>query len=185
MTQAEWTSFSRIVEHIRQLCSQRKTGTLFLASDENLMVQVHLDSGNIVSLMHRNRRGLHALAALTQIRNARLRFDDGYVASSENHDLSTQAILDHLENAAPKAAESSMAPGASASNVITAEVRATAQKILMRYVGPMAEIICADHFERATDLRALARALADEIPDQEEAAKFAVEIRKALNLTPA
>lgn len=185
MTQAEWTSFSRIVEHIKQLCRQRKSGTLFLASDENLLVQVHLDGGNIVSLMHRNRRGLHALAALTQIRNARLRFDDGYVASSENHDLSTQAILDHLENAAPKPAQPSKVPDALASNVFTAEVRATAQRILVRYVGPMAEIVCADHFERAADLHALVRALADEIPDQAEAAKFSVEIGNALNLTPA
>ena len=185
MAQVEWTSFSRIVEHIKQLCSQRKTGTLFLASDENHMVQVHLESGNIVSLMHRNRRGLHALAVLTQIKNAKLRFDDGYVASSESHDLSTQAILDHLDNATPKAAQPSSAPGASASNVLTAEVRATAQRILMRYVGPMAEIVCADHFEQATDLHALVRALADEVPDQAEAAKFSVEIAKALNLTPA
>lgn len=182
MTQAEWTSFARIVEHIKQLCGQLKTGTLFLVSDENLMVQVHLDRGEIVSLMHRNRRGLHALAALTQIRNAKLRFDDGYVASSENHDLTTEAILDHLGTAALKSESPSMAKVVTPSSAFSVEVRDTLQKILMRYVGPMAEIVCADHFERATDLRTLARSLADEISDRAEAEKFKAEVGKALSL---
>ncbi|MCX7154899.1 MAG: DUF4388 domain-containing protein [Rhodocyclales bacterium] len=184
MAQAEWTPFPQIVEHIRQLCAQRRTGTLFLVSDDNLMAQVQLERGDIVSLMHRNRRGLDALAILGKMKNAKLRFDDAFVTPSERQNLPTQAIFDYLTGATPKIAQPVVASGSSASDVVTAEVRATMQKILMKYVGPMAEIICADHFERATDVRTLARSLADEIPDQAEAEKFAVEIAKALNLTP-
>lgn len=185
MAPAELTPLSRIVEHIKELCAQGRTGTLFLVSDENLMAQVHLERGDIVSLMHRNRRGLDALAVLGEMKNAKLRFDEAYVTSSEKHALTTRAIFDYLDSATPIAAEPVKASGSAASNALTAEVRATMQRILMTYVGPMAEIVCADHFERTSELRELAQSLAEEIPDPEQAAKFAVEIGKALNLTPA
>lgn len=185
MAQAEWTPLSKIVEFIKQLCAERRTGTLFLVSDENYMAQVLIDGGDIVSLMHRNRRGLDALAVLGKIKYAKFRFDEAFVAPSERHNLPTQAIFDYLGGAAPKIAPSVVAPGSSVPGGLTAEVRTTMQKVLTKYIGPMAEIVCADHFERTTDLRVLARALTDEIPDQGEAAKFAAEIAKALNLAPA
>lgn len=185
MAQAGLTPFSRIVEHIKELCAQRRTGTLFLVSDENLMAQVHLERGDIVSIMHRNRRGLEALAVLGEMKSAKLRFDDAYVTSSEKHNLTTRAIFDYLDSATPIVATPVMASVSTVSNALTEEVRATVQRILMTYVGPMAEIVCADHFEQATDLRSLAQSLAGEIQDPEQAAKFAVEIGKALNLTRA
>jgi len=182
MAQAEWTPLLTIVEFIKQLCAERRTGTLFMVSDENYMAQVLIDGGDIVSLMHRNRRGLDALAVLGKMKYAKFRFDDAFVAPSERHNLPTQAIFDYLSGATPNIAQPVVASGSSASGVLTADVRATMQKVLMKYIGPMAEIVCADHFERATDVRTLARLLADEIPDRAEAAKFAAEIAKALNL---
>lgn len=185
MAQVEWTPLSKVVEFIKQLCAERRTGTLFMVSDENFMAQVLIDGGDIVSLMHRNRRGLDALAVLGNMKYVKYRFDDAFVAPAERHNLTTQAIFDYLGGATPKIAQPVVASGSPASGVLTAEVRATMQKVLMKYIGPMAEIICADHFEQATDVRALARLLADEIPDRAEAAKFAAEIAKALDIAPA
>jgi hypothetical protein len=188
MVQTELMAFSRMVEHIKQLCVQGKSGTLFLVSDQNQMVQVHLARGEIVSLAHRNRRGLEALAVLVTMKNAKLRLDEGYVASPDGSNLATKVILDHLDNVASVASVAAApvaASGASVPTMLGPEIRATAQRILMKYVGPMAEIVCADHFERTTDLRALARSLSNEIPDQAQAMKFAAEISAAFNLAPA
>lgn len=184
MTQAEWTPLSKVVEFIKQLCADRRTGTLFMVSDENYMAQILIDGGDIVSLMHRNRRGLDALAVVGKMKYAKFRFDDAFAAPSERHNLPTQAIFDYLSGAIPTIKQSDVVSGSSASGVLTAEVRAVMQKVLMKYIGPMAEIVCADHFERTTDLRTLVRSLADEIPDQAEAAKFSVEMTKVLNSAP-
>ena len=50
----------------------------------------------------------------------------------------------------------------------------------MKYVGPMAEIVCDEHFSVATDARMLARLLAGEIPNPEQSARFLAEIGAVL-----
>lgn len=185
MAQVEWTPLSKIVEFIKQLCAERRTGTLFMVSDENFMAQILIEGGDIVALMHRNRRGRDALAIVGNMKYAKYRFDNAFAAPSARHDLTTRDIFDYLGGATPNSASPVATSGIPSSGVVTADIRATMQKVLMRYIGPMAEIICADHFEQATDVRVLAGLLADEIPDRAEAAKFAAEIARTLNIAPA
>ncbi|UUZ49480.1 hypothetical protein LP420_04060 [Massilia sp. B-10] len=54
---------------------------------------------------------------------------------------------------------------------------------LAKYIGPMAEIVCADYFDEVSDLRALTMNLAGEIPGPDQAAKFRSEIGKALSIS--
>lgn len=172
MVQAELTPLSGIVEHLRGLCDQRRTGTVFLVSDENRMAQIHLDRGDIVSIIHRNKRGLDALAVLVTMKSARLRFDDSYVTTAEKHDILTNDIFGFLDGSKPMVGASSTPPGPSGSSKLSAEIKAAMQRILTTYVGPMAEIVCVDHFERVTDPRELVKLLASEISDKEQAAAF-------------
>ena len=83
MASMELISLPTIVEQIRQLCTQLRTGTVFLVSDQNRMVQVHLDRGEIAFLMHRNRRGQEALQVIAGMRQARLRFDEADATRTE------------------------------------------------------------------------------------------------------
>ena len=53
---------------------------------------------------------------------------------------------------------------------------------MLTYIGPMAQIVCGDHFATATDAGALTLALAAEIPGVANQAKFKAEIAKLLNL---
>ncbi|UUZ53747.1 hypothetical protein LP419_34840 [Massilia sp. H-1] len=53
MSQHEMIPFRRIIEMVREFCTQRRTGTVFIVSDDNRMAQVHLESGNIVALLCR------------------------------------------------------------------------------------------------------------------------------------
>ncbi|MCF8176160.1 MAG: hypothetical protein K9K30_13050 [Burkholderiaceae bacterium] len=109
----------------------------------------------------------------------------GEISDKEQADSFFQAISIYLDGVAPAIAKPVKVPGSAAPGVFAPELRVAVLKIMTAYVGPMAEIVCADHFAQASDLRQLAQSLADEIPDPQQAAKFAAEIGKALNLSPA
>lgn len=195
MEKTEFLPFLRIVEYIRQLCAQRRSGTVFVVSDDNRMAQVHLEDGEIASLLCRNRRGLEALGIMRGMQNARLRFDESYIARAEKDNLSTQAILDDLfcvapsvlsrnQESAPPAVVPPPAPAGGEQHklVLTSEVRATVQRVMTQYIGPMAEIVCDDHVGQAGNVRALIQLLAGEISVPEQAARFRADIARELKL---
>jgi hypothetical protein len=193
VAQTELFPFQRVVDYLKQLCTQERSGTLFLVSDDNRMAQVRLDNGQIASLLCRNRRGLEALGILRDMRQARLRFDESFMVKDENDNLSTQAIFDSLFSAAggAAAAPSAAAPAVAAQPVpaagapalrLTPQDKATIQRVLTQYIGPMAEIICDDHFEAAGNMKALVQLLADEISAPDQAAKFRADVARELGL---
>jgi len=189
MASMELISLPTIVEQIRQLCTQLRTGTVFLVSDQNRMVQVHLDRGEIAFLMHRNRRGQEALQVIAGMRQARLRFDEADATRTEKDNLSTRDVLEYLnvvaqDAPAPDQAAATAVAGRAMpkANVVTSEHRAIIQAILVKYIGPMAEIVCAEHFAQATGLPSLVMALAGEIPVADHASRFGAEAAAALNL---
>jgi hypothetical protein len=195
VAQTELFPFLRVVDYLKQLCAQGRSGTLFLVSDDNRMAQVRLDNGQIASLLCRNRRGLEALGILRNMQHARLRFDESFMAKDENDNLSTQAIFDTLFSAAGGTADapSGAAPAAPATPaapapakapalLLTPQVKATIQRVMTQYIGPMAEIICDDHFDAAGNLQALVQLLAGEISAPEQAARFRADIARELGL---
>lgn len=186
MAQTEFVPFLRIVDYLKDLCAQGRSGTLFLVSDDNRMAQVRLDNGQIASLLCRNRRGLEALGILRDMQHARLRFDESFMANGENDKLSTQAIFDSLSGAAgvaPAAAPAQpAAPAAMQEFRLTPEVKATIQRVMTQYIGPMAEIICDDHFGAAGNMQALVQLLADEISAPDQAARFRAEMAREFGL---
>ena len=198
MATQELMPFWCIVEQLRQFCAERLTGTVFIVSDDNRMAQVHLDSGNIVMLLCRGRRGLEALAAMRTMLNARLRFDNSYVSASDSELLDTGEVIDQLGmSLAASASLASAAPAAVAPRVVltvpeTAPAHAVGalwgdaldrlEHMLVQYIGPMAQIVCADHADSAGDLRQLVLALSDEITDKKQAAAFRADAGRSLGL---
>ncbi len=195
MAQTELFPFLRVVDYLKQLCAQGRSGTLFLVSDDNRMAQVRLDKGQIASLLCRNRRGLEALGILRNMQHARLRFDESFMVKDENDHLSTQAIFDDLFSAAGGAADApsgaapaapakpaAAAPATAPALLLTPHARATIQRVMTQYIGPMAEIICDDHFDAAGNMHALVQLLAGEISSPEQAAKFRADIARELDL---
>jgi hypothetical protein len=188
MAQAELLPFLRVVDYLKQLCAQGRSGTLFLVSDDNRMAQVRLDKGQIASLLCRNRRGLEALGMVRSMQHARLRFDESFMARDENDNLSTQAIFDDLFGAVGGAAAvpAAAAPVPAAAGVpalqLTPQIKAVVLRVMTHYIGPMAEIICDDHFDAAGNMHALVQLLAGEISSPEQAAKFRAEMARELGL---
>jgi hypothetical protein len=213
VAQAELLPFQGVVDYLKQLCAQGRSGTVFLVSDDNRMAQVRLDNGQIASLLCRNLRGLEAVGILRGMRHARLRFDETFLGKGENDHLSNQAIFEQLfaegPAATPAVAASRAAPAAPATVVpptvvpptvappsvarpaaasaapallLTPQIKATIERVMTHYIGPMAQIICEDHFDAAGNMHALVQLLAGEISAPAQAAKFRLEIAKELGL---
>jgi hypothetical protein len=192
MTQQDMIPFRRIVEMVREFCTQRRTGTVFIVSDDNRMAQVHLESGNIVALLCRGRRGQEALAGMRTMHAARLRFDDNYLTADGGEHFDTSEVLEQLGGGVParSRAVERVAPPAPAApaaakgpGAITPAQAAALERILVQYIGPMGEIVCADHLAGAGNAKALVAVLADEVPDKAQAALFTAEASRLLGLS--
>ncbi len=185
MAQAELVPFLRIVDALRQLCAQGRSGTVFLVSDDNRMAQVRLDKGNIASMLCRNRRGVEALGIMRSMASARLRFDESFLVKDEHDNLSTEAIFDALAGSLAGVAAAAPAgprPAGTAGMALTPALKGTIERIMTGYIGPMAQIICEDHFAAAGNLQALVQLLANEISVPAQALKFRAEMARELGL---
>ena len=186
MTQQDMIPFRRIIEMVREFCSQRRTGTVFIVSDDNRMAQVHLESGNIVALLCRGRHGQEAVAGMRTMQAGRLRFDDNYLTASDAERFDTHALLELLgagtAGAARTAERPAPVPAPAASGAVTPAQAAALEQCLVQFIGPMAEILCADHVAQAANVPALIAVLADEIPDKTQAARFTREAGRLLGL---
>lgn len=185
MAQQDLIPFRRIVEMVRDFCSQRRSGTVFIVSEDNRMAQVHLDGGNIVALLCRGRHGQEAVAGMRTMQAGRLRFDESVRAVSHPEPVNTNEVLASLwAGAAAPAAPALVPPPAqpASSAAVSAVQAATLEKILIQYIGPMGEIVCADHLAQAGNLKALIAVLADEVPDKAQAALFTREANRMLGV---
>jgi hypothetical protein len=199
MAQPEFTPFVELLDRIAGFCAQGHTATVMLVSDDNRMAQIHLLGGRITFILCRGRRGRDGLGIMRTLQRARMTLDRPSVANNEPLEWSTETILDYLYGSIDVLPEggagATLLPGiarrpstmpvqASATiAVLTAEHRNVFETTLAKYIGPMAEIVCADYFDEVSDLRALTMNLAGEIPGPDQAAKFRSDIGKALSIS--
>lgn len=171
-------SLARVVDQVKALCDARSSGIVFLATEENRMAQVHLSAGHVVAVICRNKRGFAAVQLMCDIHSARMHFDAGHIAGSDSDELLTQVFFDYLGDTdqAPSAPAETNAPVAT----LTADVKITLEKLLVKFIGPMAEIICQDHFEGATNALSVIEAIANEIPNHDDADKFRADAKRAI-----
>jgi hypothetical protein len=142
---------------------------------------------------------------------ARLSFVAGAVDAAEAIEWASKTVLDYLSGLLPDlpgqgdvgavaqpgsggaaaafvakpvapAAALAAAPQPGTAVAVTPAIKAVFEKVMLTYIGPMAQIVCGDHFATATDARALALALATEIPGAANQARFKAEIDRLLNL---
>jgi hypothetical protein len=82
----------------------------------------------------------------------------------------------------PKPAPVQAAPAPSGPGTVTPAQAAMLERILVQYIGPMGEIVCADHVAQAGNVKALIELLAEEVPDKAKAAQFANEASRLLGV---
>jgi len=167
-----------ITLEIGRLSDRKASGTVFIATRDNHVAQIMLDRGEIVFVFFAGKRGQEALNLLTTIREGRYRFQEGGVVSRGMPLPPTRDILLALSSGpgqVPAHAEDAHAP--------EGKGLSTAQKTLLENcladcIGPMAAIICEDHFDSASNFQAAVDALAAEIPSPGQARKFREMVAK-------
>lgn len=178
--------FPAFVALLRQFCRKKQSGMLFAATNANQMARIELQQGRISDISFMHKRGSVALTLLTRIQAGRARFSEGVLSESNaSRDPlpSSEDILDYLDKAGshapPPQPPSPSAAAAAASRaetaagtVLEAADREVLEALMAEYIGPVAAVICEEHFSSGADLGGILAALAEEIGDRERAQRF-------------
>lgn len=174
-----------IMNLVLNLCRARRTGTLFLTTDQNHMATLVLQAGKIIALQYRNKRGLQAIPMLNNINKASFKFDEGLQMFNLQEDLpSTGAILRQLginiTTTSQSKAGTAEAQDHDRVDLISEENQALVIKTLAKYVGPLAGIACQNVFGQVARLDDALLMLSEQMPDASLAEKFLKEVNEAL-----
>lgn len=174
----DYIPFSEIILEIGKICKQKATGTLFVSTSDNRSAQIMLDRGEIVFVFFSGKRGQEALMLMSKIEEGRFRFQEGGVVARRMALPSNQEILQALSGAPSQSVTSSWAAPAvpekkaPTGGGLSAEQKSVLEACMADCIGPMAAIICEDHFSSIGDLKSAIEALAEEIPSAAQAKKF-------------
>lgn len=172
--------FAAIVAHIRQLCAEKRTGTLFIMHDRRLQGQLIIEDGKIVFLFSHGKRDGNALPLLATIPEGTIQFVEGAVPLKTSPPA-TADILDYLANAAPAASSAVPSNEELAPVPLSMFAKTVLEETLKEFIGPVAKLVCSDHFRTIATINAAIQALADEIPDSSAAARFRELARQRLD----
>jgi hypothetical protein len=171
-------SRNQLVELLRTLIEGKKTGTLYVRTDDNHLILIGLNSGDVVSLICGPKQGERAIPLIRSMRNGTYRLEEG---ATHHRRLgaqlpSSEALLAMLaEGADGHTSEHSTDWGQGA-----------LCKILANYLGPIAPLVCSEAIsaaggiESGEKLRRVIDNLALEIEDAAEAERFRGEAQQAL-----
>jgi len=183
-------SYDQLLTELGELCSAKRTGTMFIATTDNQSARIGLRQGEIISLVFRTQRGLAALDHIRKITAGRFSFSDAVVDRVSSADLpGTSDLLEMLSGvdapppaATPRSVSSvparAIAPAAAPPVAQLAKVQAVIEAELTEFVGPIAPLLCREHVARAAaagppwDLPALVEAVSHEIGDRAKEDRF-------------
>ena len=168
--------YPAFVAVLRQLFRQKRSGMLFAATDSN-------QQGNISDVNFMHKRGSVALTLLTRIQAGRARFSVDVLseANGPREPLAhTEDILDYLDKAQPLPTLAGGRKETFTGAALTPAHREVLEEVLAEHIGPVAGVICEEHFASAADLDSALAALAAEIGDREHAERFVAQVQARL-----
>jgi len=87
-------NYGQLVDALQNLCQQKKSGTILVATHDNNLARILLDSGRIVSIVFGQKRDSDAIALIREITSCRVKFSESVVGSHEGANLpATGTIL--------------------------------------------------------------------------------------------
>lgn len=180
MVQPQILYFAQFVKgELHKLCQEKRTGTLFIASVDNRLVQFGLDQGQIVFVSCQNKRGPEALLLL-QEQNFKVsvtRFVEGQSPVNRLELPPTDQILQQLEGGVGRLP----AMGDPASRrTLSDKAKTVLEQELVEFIGPMAAIICEETWNSVGELEAALEVLSRELPDSGQVARFRQNVLKRL-----
>lgn len=152
------SSYKEIVWKLRHICDGGETGTLSLATRENHYASISIKDGQIIGIAYRQSKGAAALENIRKVRAGRFTFAPGVLRHSEV-DASlppSKALFEFLGIGETKPAAAvritESAPKSEPSDNTNGAARQAIELEATEYLGPMAAIICEEHFARVGNL---------------------------------
>lgn len=179
-------SYRELMDELRRYCLEKRTGSLMIATSENILVRLLLGEGAIQSISVGGKQGQPALALFKSIKSGRIRFSDGKGGMQPDASLpSTQEILLELGGGSPSP-EAGRVTRPVDSKKLPAILKAMENE-LVDVLGPMAAIVWAERLGKLQDitragaLSSLVDDLAKEIDDPQKARRFKEQAWKILS----
>lgn len=201
--------WSELLQEITRMCSERRTGTLFIATNDNRLARIALKDGVIAAVEFQRKQGLAAIKLMQSILAGTWRFNEELMLVSGVQSLpSTPGLLKMLADkpdpsAPPTASElnvpqtlpAGQVPASSAlggaakqrfSFVDVSELLQIKEIItgeLIAIIGPMGKLVCDDHLASLTDRRSVMLAIekiAAEIDDPDLERQFKLSVAEKL-----
>ena len=168
-------NFLALAGEIRQLSAGGASGTLFVTTEDNRSVRIVVEAGKVVSLAAGQLKGAAIIGHLKTSGILRYRFQRDVVIRVPGDDDVPLAALDDEDAAL-------LCPGARESD-IGAEVLDIIRNEAVECMGPMANMICADHLQNLTTSEGMAAAItaiSSEMGDPALARQFQSRVQSRL-----
>ena len=170
-----------LVEEIANLCRQRSSGTIFIATPDNQLAKLALVDGEIVCASLRRLHGVEVIKAIAVLESGQFGFNpDLQLVTKREHLPDTETLIGILRSSQSSAPPvdtelAGLLPENQASN-------ADITQILIResteYIGPMATVICQEYmqeqppFPNQHQINQVIHRLEQDINDADKAIKF-------------
>lgn len=178
MSTDEYLGYRQIMAELRKAVHGKRTGTLFVATQDNNLLRVTLADGHITSLSYRRREGIDAVPLVRTIAGGRLRFSGGSGHGDNNELPATEALLQLLD--APTKPVPQIASGRTKSEMLR-----IIQSEFVDILGPIAHVIWAEQIEQGyRSIESLIDNLAQQVPDEHQAREFIAQVGRSLAATP-
>jgi hypothetical protein len=185
-------TYRDLIAEVRRLCKGKRTGTIFITSEDGHIVRFVLSHGEVIHLVFDTKHSCYdAIPLIHQIRSGRLQFAEGIVETVPGvqlpnteellHTLELFYELDQEETTSKKATPQALQP---TFNVSAAILRI--RKSLATYLGPFAAIICDDYLKKVgapkapEEVLTMIDTLALEISEPKAAKEFKVHTKEDL-----
>ncbi len=176
MSAALLLAYSELIAEIRRLSSEKRTGTIFITSDDSHFVRIVLNDGEIICLVFDvKHRGYDAISFIQTIKSGKLQFVEGTFETTQEISLSTEEIFHKLY-------EDDDISTTQVPSHIEAIIKHI-KKELAIYIGPIAIILCDEYIEKVGELEtvgdvfAMLEVIAPEIADHEKQERFKEKIK--------
>lgn len=162
-----------LLQELQQTINDQKTGIAFLVSRDNRSAQISFLEGTAVYAMSQGKKGKEAVALIAQMEIERHRFQEGVIPPTRAEMPSSEDLLRCLRaggvtnpTQGPRQRMQTAAgtAGTTRQPAFSEQQKAAIQDVLAECIGPMAIILCEEHFATAQTAEEAIERLAVELP---------------------
>ena len=173
-------AYSALIAEIQKLSSQQGTGTVFITTDDDHLVRIVLDEGNITSLLLDNKiSGYDVISFFETINSGKLHFSKNLFETAQEVPLpNTDEIFQMLKTERVFAIRSNSQGINEEKSVEIIEAIELVKRTLAEEIGPFAAIVCDEYIKdfnsvnRIADILIMIDAVSVEIDDAKAAQAF-------------